>query len=117
MHCSRESSLARLCAIPPGLQKNAALLTAVRWRRCKAASHRCKAPFFDVCFYEYKSTLPEVDVYSTRSVSADRWEEILGLEAMSHIIQFLAVAREEYRACARPIPNANNVALYILRSV
>ena len=117
MSCSRKSPLARVCTIPPRLQENTALLAAVwRWR-CEAAGHRRKAPLFDVCFYKDKSTLPKVDVYRTRPVSADRWEEILGLKAMRHIIQFLAVAREEYCSCARPITDANNVTLYILGSV
>jgi len=117
MSCSWKSPLAGLCTIPPRLQENAALLAAVRWRRREAASHRRKAPLFDVCFYKHKPTLTKVDVYSTRAVSAHRWEEILTFEPMGHIIQFLAVACKEHRACARSIPNANHVTLYVLRPV
>lgn len=94
-----------------GLEKNTALLGAVRgWRR-EATGDRGEAPFLDVGLDEDESRLAQIDVNSGRPVGADGREEVLRLEAMHDFLELLAVASKEYGTGAGSISNADNVAL------
>ncbi len=53
----------------------------------------------------------------TGTVRSEGGEEILSLEAMSDILEFLAVAGEEDGACEGTVAHPDNVALEILLSV
>lgn len=56
-------------------------------------------------------------MYLTRSVCAYRREEVLRLEAVCDVVEFLAVAGEEDGSGSRSVSNANDVSLDIGRSV
>lgn len=56
-------------------------------------------------------------MHGAGSVGADRGKEVLGFEAVGYVIEFLAVAREEERAGARAVADANDVALDVGRAV
>lgn len=100
-----------------GLEQDAALFAAVGRRRRKAARHRRQAPLLNVCLDEHKAHLAEVDVHRAWPVGADAWKQILRLEAVCDIVQLPAVAGEKYRAGARPVADADDVALHKRRPV
>ena len=110
----RKISLAFSDAISAGLYENTALLTAIRRWRSKTTGHGCQSPFLDVGFDEDKPHLSEIHVYVARSVGSHCGEEVLRLEAMRNVFEFLAVAGEEDGARARPVSYPNNVALLIV---
>ena len=99
------------------IQKNRSLFAAVRWGRSQATCLWGKTPFLYVGFNEDESHLSEVDMYLTRSLSANRGKEVLSLESMRNIVEFLAVTGEEDCSCARSVTNSNNIALDVGRSV
>lgn len=94
-----------------GLEKNTALLGAVRGWRCEATGDGGETPFLDVGLDEDESGLAQVDVNSGRTVGADSREEVLRLEPMHDFLELLAVASEEYGAGSGSISNADDIAL------
>ena len=99
------------------LKQDTTLLTPIwGWWR-KTARHRRQPPFLDIRFDENKAGLAKVDVHCTRAVCADGGEEILGLETVGYIVEFLAVASEEEGARAGPVTAAYLVALYVRGAV
>ena len=52
-----------------------------------------------------------------RALSANRREEVLSLESMCNIVEFLAIASEEKGSSARPVSNSDNVSLNVSGSV
>lgn len=107
----------RVSVLPSSFQKNVALLRSIwRWR-CQAASHRCETPLLDVGFDEDEAGLAKVDVDGAGTIGSDGREEVLGLETMDDILQFLSVASEEDCARARAIANTYDIALHVLGTV
>ena len=102
---------------PTGLEQDAALFTAVWWRRCQTACCGCQPPFLDVGFDEDKATLPEIDVHGAGSVGADSRKEIRCFEAVRHIVELLAIASEEDRAGAWSVADSDNISLHVLGTV
>jgi hypothetical protein len=92
-------------------QEDASLFAAIRRGWSQAAGCRCQSPFLDIRFDVNESQLPKVDVHPAGSIGANGWEEILRLEPVSNVFQFLSVARKEYRAGSWSIANSYNVAL------
>lgn len=103
--------------LSPTFEKDAALFTAVRRRWCKAACHGSQTPLLDVCFNKDKSHLAKVYVYVARTCGSDGREEVLGLEAMRHVLQLLAVACKENSASTRSVTYSDNVTLLVYRSI
>lgn len=103
--------------IPPCFKKNTSLLTSVRWGRRKTARHRRKTPFLDIRLDEDEAALTEVDVYGTRPVGADCGKEILRLEAVGDVLEFLAVAGEEDGPGAWAVADAYHVPLDVFGAV
>lgn len=100
-------------SLPARLKQDTALLTPIRgWRR-KTARHRRQTPFLNIRFDEDEAGLAEVDMHRTRAVCADGGEEVLGLETVCYIVEFLAVASEEDGARAGAVADAYHVALYV----
>lgn len=102
-----------LGAFAAGFKENAALLATVRRRRRETARHRGQTPFLHVGFDEYEAHLSEIDVYRTWSVSPDGGKEVLGLESMAGVIEFLSVSSKEDCPCPWSIANPNHITLYI----
>lgn len=107
----------RVFYFPARFKKDTPLLRAVRRRWCQRTRHRGQAPFLNVGLNKDEASLAKVDVDDAWSVSADCWEEVLILEAMYDIFKLLAVTGEEYGSRARPVPDADDVALHNLRAV
>ena len=103
--------------VAPAFEEDAALFGAVGWWWCEGARHRRQAPFFDVRFDEDEAQLPEVDVHLAWSVGAYCREEIVRLEAVSYVFEFLAVACEEDGSGAWPVADTDNIALLIFWSI
>ena len=99
------------------LQQDATLLRSIRWRRRKAASHRCQAPFLDVGLNEVETSLSKIDVNRSRAVGANSREEVLSLETVNDLFQLLAITSEEDSTGSGTVSNTNNIALDIGRSV
>lgn len=95
------------------VQENRALFAPVwRWWS-QAASLWGESPFLYVGFNENESHLSKVDMHLTRSLGADRGEEVLSLESVCNVVKFLAIASEENRSSARSVTNSNDVSLNI----
>lgn len=100
-----------IAVLGAGLEKNTALLGAVRgWRR-EAAGNGGEAPFLDVGLDEDESRLAQVDVHSSRAVGADSREEVLRLEPVDDFLELLAVASKEDGTGPGSVSNADDVAL------
>ena len=56
-------------------------------------------------------------MYGAGAVGADGGEEVLRLEAVGDVVEFLAVAGEEEGACAGAVADADDVALDVGRAV
>ena len=56
-------------------------------------------------------------MHRTRPVCADGGKEVLGLQTMGYVIEFLAVASKEDGARAGAVTNAYHVALHIRGTV
>lgn len=99
------------------IEENRALLAAIRGRGSQAASHGCQSPLLDIRFDEDEAHLTKIHMHLAGAVGADRWKEVVRLEAVRDIVQLLTVAREENRPCARPISDANDVSLNVCGAV
>lgn len=108
---------ARVAVLAPGLEQDVALLGAVRRRRREAAGHGGEAPLLDVGLDEDEAGLAKVDVDDAGAVGADGGEEVLRLDTVNDVLQFLTVAGEENGARPRAVADANDVALDVLRCV
>ena len=56
-------------------------------------------------------------MYSARSIRSNCREEILGLEIVRHLFQFLPISCEENTSGPRPIANTDNITLDIWRPI
>ena len=100
-------------SFPARLKQYTTLLTPIRgwWR--KTARHGRQTPFLNIRFNEDEAGLAKVDVHRTRPVCADGGKEVLGLQTVGYVIEFLAVASKEDGTRAGAVANAYHVALYI----
>ncbi len=101
----------------PRCQQDSVGFDAVWWRWCQGPGHGSQPPLLHVGLDEDESGLTKVDVDDARPVRAEGWEEVLRLQAVDHVLQSLAVPREEYCPRPRSVANTNNVALDNLRTV
>lgn len=99
------------------LKQDRAMFGAVRWRRRKRAHRRRKPPFLDVGLDEDEACLAKVDVHRARVVGADRWEQVVPVEADERVLELLAVPGEEDRSCAWTVADSQSVALLQWRAV
>lgn len=100
-----------IAILGPGFQQNTTLLGAIWGRRSQTASDGSQSPFLNIGLNENEAGLAKVDMDDCGTVGADGWEEVLRLEAVDYLVEFLAVAGEEDGTGAGTISDANNVAL------
>lgn len=110
-------AMATLCSFPASFKKNTALFASIRGRGSETASHRRQTPFLYICFDEDETRLSKVYVNCAGPVGSNSREKILGLEAMSDILQFLAVSSEEYCPGPRSISYADDIPLHKLWTI
>lgn len=92
-------------------QQNATLLRSIRGWRSQASSDGSETPFLDIGLDENEAGLSEVDVNGGGTVCSNGGEEVLCLETMDYLLQFLTVTSEEDSSSSRTITHADNVAL------
>ena len=105
------------CGVAAAFEQDAALLGAVGGWWCEGAGHRGQAPFFDVRFDEHEAQLAEVDVHLAGPVGTYCGEEVVRLEAVGYVFEFLAVTCEEDGSGAWSVANTDNIALLVFWSV
>lgn len=99
------------------LKQDAALLTAVRWRRSQAACHRSETPLLHVPFDEHKSHLAEIHMDRTGPIRPDGRKVVLRLLTVNHLLQLLPVASEEDGSRTGPVTHADDIPLEQLRAI
>jgi hypothetical protein len=104
-------------AISSCFEEYAPLLTSIRWWWRKTACHRRQTPFLNVRLDENEPTLAEVHVHRARAVGTHRRKEILGLEAVGYIVEFLAITCEEDGSGSGTIPDAYHVTLHVFKTI
>lgn len=104
-------ALPDLGSFSASLEEDAALLATVGGWGSETACRRSQAPLLDICLDEDEAGLPKVHMHRARSVGSDGWEQVLRLETVGHVFQLLAVPREEYRARAGTVADADHIAL------
>ena len=93
-------------------EQDTTLLGAVWWRGGQTAGYGGEAPFLDIGFNKHKARLTKIDMNCGRTVGTNGWEEVLRLKPMYNFFKSLAISRKKDGACARTVPNANDIALY-----
>jgi hypothetical protein len=106
-----------ISVLATGFQQDATLLRAIWWWGGQAASDGSQAPFLDVGFDKDETSLTKVDVDDGGAVGSDSREEVLRLETMDYLVEFLTVASKEDGSSSWPIPNSDNIALDYLRAI
>ena len=76
-----------------------------------------KTPLLYVGLNEDKAHLSKVDMNLARSLGSNGREEVLSLESMCNIVEFLAIASEKDCPSARPISNSNDISLNVSGTV
>lgn len=99
------------------IQQDGALLAAIWGWRSQTARHGCQTPLLHVGLNKNETHLTEIDVHLARPVSANSGEEILRFKTMCYVVQFFSIAREEDGACSGPISDADDITLYVCRTV
>jgi hypothetical protein len=99
-------------AVASRVQKDRALFATIGWWRGQTAGLWCQTPLLHVGFDEDKPHLAKVHMHVAWSVCAYCREEVLGLEAVRNIVEFLAVTGKEERSGSWSIANANDISLY-----
>jgi hypothetical protein len=104
-------------AFATGVEENGTLFAAVGGRGCETAGLGRETPFLDVGFNEDKAHLAKVDVDLAWAICAYCGKEVLSLEAVGDVVEFLAVSGEEKGACSGSVADADDVSLYVGRTV
>lgn len=90
-------------------KEDATDLTAVRrrWREC--ANARCEPPPLNICLYEDKPGLPEVDVDATWTIGTDGGKQVPIRQTRVCIFHLTPILREEHCPRTGTIANAEDV--------
>ena len=101
----------RVSILSAAFQQDATLLGTVRRWWCQTASDRRKPPLLDICLDEVEPGLAKVDVNSGRAVGTDSREEILCLEPVDYLFQFLAIPGEKDGTSSGSVADADDIPL------